>query len=36
MSMNLGKMSEARILVEAGDGSGSATITTAYVTASDN
>ena len=34
MGMNLGKMSEARILVEAGGGSGSATFTTAYVTAS--
>jgi hypothetical protein len=33
MGMNLGKMSEARILVEAGGGSGSATFTTAYVTA---
>jgi len=36
MGMNLGKMSEARILVEAGGGSGSATFSTAYVTAGGN
>jgi len=34
MGMPLGKMYEARILVEAGGGSGSADFTTAYVTAS--
>jgi len=33
MGINLGKMYEARVLVEAGGGSGSATFTTAYVTA---
>jgi hypothetical protein len=33
MGMPLGKMYEARILVEAGGGSGSATFSTAYVTA---
>ncbi|HKO92318.1 MAG TPA: glycoside hydrolase family 11 protein, partial [Polyangiaceae bacterium] len=32
MGINLGKMYEARVLVEAGGGSGSATFTTAYVT----
>jgi len=34
MGINLGKMYEARILVEAGGGSGSATFTTAFVSAS--
>jgi hypothetical protein len=33
MGMNLGKMYEAKVLVEAGGGSGSATFTTAHVTA---
>jgi len=36
MGMNLGKMYEARILVEAGGGSGSINFTSAYVTAGGN
>ena len=36
MGINLGKMYEAKVLVEAGGGSGSATFTTAYVTAGDD